>query len=129
MLEQNCHTVNIREDGVTLVRGYFRYPTLEGRDLYAELAGECEGWLRSLLAPKAAQEYAADPSPKKRFFFPAYEYRFEVSVVSQSDKEIVLRLSIALSRRQSRESLSHHESVERFRLPDLTLLPPKRKKR
>ena len=129
MFKQNCHTVNIREDGVTLVRGIFRYPILDGRDPYTELAQNCETWLRSSLAPKAAQEYAQDPSAKKRFFFPSYEYRFEVTTLSQSDSDIALCLTVTLTRRHQSEPLSHHESVERFRLPDLTLLPTKRKKR
>lgn len=129
MLEQNSHTVHIRENGVTLVRGHFRYPTLHGRELYAELALACEDWLRTTLAPKAAQEYIEDPSPKKRFFFPFYEYHFEVTPLSQTEQELSLRLTVTLSRRQCREPLSHFESIDRFRLPDLTLLPPKRKKR
>jgi hypothetical protein len=129
MFETVCHTVNIREDGVTLVRGVFRYPVFKKSCLYAELAQACETWLRSSLAPKAVQEYTNDSSPKKRFFFASYEYRFEVTTVFQSKNEISFRLDVTLSRRQSREPLAHYESTEHFRLSDLTLLPPKQKKR
>ena len=129
MFETVCHTVNIREDGVTLIRGIFRYPVFKEKGLYAELAQACETWIRSSLAPKAVQEYANDPSPKKRFFFACYEYRFEVTTAFQSKNEISFLLDVTLSRRQGHEPLSHYQSTERFRLPDLTLLPPKRKKR
>ncbi len=128
MLKQSCHTINIRENGVTLVRGVFRYPTLNETDLYTELAQNCEAWLRSSLAPRAAQEYAQDPSAKKQFFFPSYEYRFEVNTLSQSDSEITFCLTVTLTRRHSGDILSHFESTDRFRLPDLCLLPIKRKK-
>lgn len=127
VLKQNCHTVNIREDGVTLIRGTFRYPSLDEKGFYRELAQNCETWLRTSLAPKAAQEYAQDPSAKKRFFFPSYEYRFEVKTVSQSESEITCLLTVSLTRRHSTQILSLYESQDRFRLPDLTLLPARRK--
>ena len=127
MLKQTCHTINIRENGVTLVRGFFRYPSLEQNDLYTELAKNAEAWLRSSLVPKAAQEYAQDPSAKKQFFFSPYEYRFEVTPLSQSESDLTLKLTVTLTRRQSGEAIAHHESVERFRLPDLTLRPAKKR--
>ena len=126
--KQVCHIINIREDGVTLIHGVFRHHILQGRDIYTELANECESWLRSKLAPRAAQEYSQDPSTKKRFFFPSYEYRFMTELTDQTDQTLTFYLTVILSRRGG-EVLSQYQSEQVFRLPDLAMLPIKQKKR
>lgn len=127
--KQNCHSFSLREEGALLVRAHFRYPTSSQWELYRELAENAEHWLRSTLATKAAEEYRNDPSPKKHFFFPAYEYRFEVREISKNDNEIVFSLAASLTRPKNKELLFQKELTDRFRLPDFTLLPKPRKKR
>ena len=121
-------TVNIREDGVTMVRGVFRYPCFDGNDIYVALANNCEAYLRGTLAPRAVQEYTASPSPKKRFFFNSYVYHFEVEVTEQDDTSLTCRLTVTLTHSMTKEILSHYESIHRHALPDLTFLPPLKKK-
>ncbi len=126
MFEEKRYTITVREDGVTVARGFFHYPSLPEKDLCAALAEECETWLRTSLAPKAAQEYREAPSPKKRFFFPSYEYRFEAKLSETDDRNATLTLKVTLSR--CGKPLSCYENRERIRLGDLVFLPPKRKK-
>ncbi len=122
-------TVNIREDGVTVVRGVFRYPCFEKNDVYTTLADNCEAYLRGILAPKAVQEYTASPSPKKRFFFNGYIYHFEVEVTEQNDTSLTCRLTVTLTHSLTKEILSHYESTHRHMLPDMTFLPSEKKRR
>ncbi len=126
--KQNSHTICLRMDGVTLVRGVFRYPRFEACDLYGELAQNAEDWLRTSLLAQASEEYSQDPSPKKCFCFPFYEYRFEAQITRETDREISVSLRVTLARKSSTDALSSCEILDRLRLPDLAPLPPKRKK-
>ncbi|MBO4979607.1 MAG: hypothetical protein J6D16_04290 [Clostridia bacterium] len=126
--KQISHTICLRTDGVTLVRGVFRYPRLEPRDLYGELAQNAEDWLRTVLLPRVTEEYRQDPSPRKCFTFPFYEYRFEAQTVSTAENEITVSLRVTLARKNSRDTIASREITDRLRLPDLAPLPPKRKK-
>jgi len=126
VFEEKRYTVTIREEGVTVARGFFCYPRLPEKELCAVLAEECETWLRTSLAEKAIQEYRADPSPKKRFFFPSYDYRFDAKLLDRCESEGILVFKVTLSR--CGKPLACHESSERIRLHDLIFLPPKRKK-
>ena len=123
-----ARTVNIREDGVTVARGIFRYPRFEDHDVYHTLADNCESYLRNTLAPKAVREYTASPSPKKRFFFNAYIYRFEAEVTEQNNTSLTCRLTVTLTHSLTKELLSHYESTHRHALPSLAFLPPTKKK-
>ena len=125
--KQNRHSFSLREEGALLVRAHFCYPTSAEWALYRELAENAEHWLRSTLASKAAEEYRNDPSPKKHFFFPAYEYRFEVREISQNENEIVFSLTASLARPKNQALLFQQEITDRFRLPDLAPLPKTRK--
>lgn len=125
--QQNNRTVALRKDGVTLVRGVFRFPSTKAWNLYSELAQNAEEWLRSSLLPKASEEYLSDSSPKKQFFFSSYDYLFEVQTIFQKENEITFALTVTLSRQKSKELLFQKEFIDRFRLPDLLILPPKRK--
>ena len=117
-------TVNIREDGVTVLRGTFRYPCFEGNDIYGALAKDCEAYLRDTLAPKAAREYTASPSPDKRFFFNAYVYHFEAIVLSQDASALTCRLTVTLTHSRTKEILARYENTFRHAVPGLTFLPP-----
>ena len=126
-IKQNFHAVTLREDGTVLVRASFHYPTSEAWTLYAELAKNAEEWLRTVLMPKATEEFQKDSSPKKHFFFPAYDYRFEVREVSQDKESVTFSLTVTLVRGKNKELLDQKEFTDRFRLPDLAMLPSQRK--
>lgn len=123
--KHNRRTVHLREEGASLVRAVFCYPSTDTWNLYGDLAKNAEEWIRATLAPRATEEYRADPSPKKHFFFPAYEYRFEAEILSQSATEITCALTVTLARQKS--TLAQSTLTDRFRLPDLTALPHRRK--
>ena len=122
--KHNRRTVHLREEGASLVRAVFCYPSTDTWNLYGDLAKNAEEWIRVTLAPRATEEYRADPSPKKHFFFPAYEYRFEVEILSQSERELVCTLTVTLARQKS--TLAQSTFTDRFRAADLAFLPPKK---
>ena len=92
--------VNLREEGVLLVRGRFCYPREDA--FCAELATRAEVWLRETLLPYAKRLYSEDTTPKTRFLFARFEYSF---AIAQTDED--LRVCVSLSRDNA--SLARYE--------------------
>ena len=110
--------VDLREEGVLLARGRFSFPKDDA--FCSELAARAAAWFREGFFTYARRVYTEDADPRKRFFFPRFEYS-----VAICEKNSGILLSVTLVR-EGRMLACYEEALT---LRDGMLCPPKRKVR
>ena len=103
MLAEAFFAVNLRQEGVLLVRGRFCYPKEDA--FCATLATRAEAWLRGSLFEYAQRIYREDASAKKRFAFARFDYSF---AVARAEGKLLFSVSLT---REGRELAAYSSEL------------------